>query len=369
MARTRPWAVLLGTRPEIIKMSPVIREIQKKRLPLLLIHSGQHYSPQMDGIFFKKLGLPKPNVQLNTGTSGKTGHGAQTAHILEGVEAVLKKSRPEVLFVQGDTNTVVAGALAACKIPGIRVAHVEAGLRSYDRNMPEESNRVVTDHLSDFLFAPTRPSADILKGEGIDPHKIFVTGNTIVDAVRQNLSIALRKASRLRPGLTGPAGYGLLTLHRQENVDHRDRLAQILEGLERTAEHCGLRILFPVHPRTRKQLAAFGLRLPAGVVTIEPVDFLEFLALQKRARLLLTDSGGVQEEGCILGVPCVTLRTTTERPETLRAGANLLAGHDPQKILRASVRMLANSKKWKNPFGDGRSAERMIRIVKSALSA
>lgn len=359
--KTGIWAVLVGTRPEIIKMSPVIRRIRGERIPFKLIHTGQHYSPEMDAVFFKRLGLPKPDIQLGVGKSGKAGHGAQTAFMLEGLETVLQKIRPTALFVQGDTNTVLAGALAASKIPGIRIAHVEAGLRSYDRGMPEETNRVIADHLSHFLFAPTRGAAATLKGEGIDPRKIFVTGNTIADAVLENVKRVRGGAVRARKP---SQPFILLTLHRQENVDDPARLRAAFEGVARTAAELRAPVLFPMHPRTAKQIARFHIRMPSCVCVLPPADFLEFLDLESRARLILTDSGGVQEEACILRVPCVTLRTTTERPETIAAGGNVLTGTDPAAILRGARRMLAVRRTWKNPFGDGQAARRIVDAVR-----
>jgi UDP-N-acetylglucosamine 2-epimerase (non-hydrolysing) len=353
-------AIVLGTRPEIIKMSPVIRRAKELRVPFTLIHTGQHYSASMDSIFFTKLKLPKPNIRLNIGRAAKPGHGAQTALMLESLETVFKRLRPDVLLVQGDTNTVLAGAIAASKIPGIRIGHVEAGLRSYDRTMPEESNRIITDHLSDYLFAPTTQAAAILRSEGIEHAKIHVTGNTIVDAVRQNLKLVRSGTSSLmRRSLKA---YALMTLHRQENVDDPRRLKNALDGIGRVSKELSLPVLFPMHPRTVKQIRKFGIHLPNGIQMIEPTDFLQFLDLESDAHLILTDSGGVQEEACILRVPCVTLRDTTERPETVRAGGNVLAGTDPRRILSAAKRIVRIKRNWKNPFGDGRAAERIINL-------
>lgn len=360
-SKTGVWALLVGTRPEIIKMSPVIRRVRDQRIPFKLIHTGQHYSPEMDAVFFKRLGLSKPDIRLDVGKSGKAGHGAQTAFMLEGLEAVFRKIRPSALFIQGDTNTVLAGALAASKIQGIRIAHVEAGLRSYDRGMPEETNRVIADHLSDYLFAPTPGAATTLKGEGIDPRKIFVTGNTIADAVLESVKrLRLETQKTRKPS----EPFILLTLHRQENVDDPARLRAAFEGVSRTAAELKAPVLFPMHPRTAKQIARFGVRLPSAVRVLPPADFFGFLDLESRARLILTDSGGVQEEACILRVPCVTLRTTTERPETIAAGGNVLAGTDPAAILRGARRMLNVRRAWRNPFGDGRAAERIVEAVR-----
>ncbi len=351
-------AIILGTRPEIIKMAPIIRECQQSNLDYFVLHTGQHYSHQMDSIFFEQLELPEARYNLDVGSAS---HAEQTGRIMAGVEKVLMDERPEVALVQGDTNTVLAGALAASKLH-IKVGHVEAGLRSYDRSMPEEINRVVADHISDYLFAPTENSRENLRKEGIAEKKIFVTGNTIVDSVYQNLEIAKRKVNVLADLGLKPKEYFLVTAHRQENVDSRLRLAEILKGLELVSREFSLPVVFPVHPRTRKMAAEFGFEFDA-VMAIEPLGFLEFLQLEANARLALTDSGGVQEETCILGVPCVTLRENTERPETVDVGANVLAGTGSDKIMNCAMRMLETDTRWKNPFGDGRTGERIVKIV------
>ena len=289
-------AIVLGTRPEIIKMAPVIRECERRNLDYFILHTGQHYSYTMDSIFFEQLELPQAKSNLDVGSGS---HAEQTGRIMAGVEKVLMAERPDVVLVQGDTNTVVAGALAASKLH-IKVGHVEAGLRSYDRTMPEEINRVVADHISDYLFAPTDISRENLRKEGIAEEKIHVTGNTIVDSVYQNLEIARRKVNVLADLDLEPKGYFLVTAHRAENVDNSNRLGEILKGLELVASEFSLPVVFPVHPRTRKMVAEFGFEFD-GIRAIEPLGFLEFLQLEANARLALTDSGGVQEETCILG--------------------------------------------------------------------
>ncbi len=314
-------AIILGTRPEIIKLSPIIRECERRKLDYCIVHTGQHYSYEMDRIFFDELKLPLPGYHLDVGSGS---HGRQTGKMLAGIEDILAKEAPDMVYVQGDTNTVLAGALAAAKLH-IRIGHVEAGLRSFDRSMPEEVNRVMTDHVSDLLFAPTAASKELLLKEGIPENRIFVTGNTIVDAVRENLRLAGKKLLQ-NLGLS-PKSYLLSTLHRQENVDDRARLTEIFKGLGLVSGECGLPVVLPVHPRTRKMIEAFGLKIPENIRLAEPVGFLEFLEAESNARLVLTDSGGVQEECCILGVPCVTLRENTERPETVQAGANVIAGY------------------------------------------
>ncbi len=278
-------------------------------------------------------------------------------------EKILMREKPDVVLVEGDTNTVLAGALAASKL-GIRVGHVEAGLRSYDRRMPEEINRVVADHISDYLYAPTERSRDILLGEGVSDANIFVTGNTVVDAVYQNLKIAdggdEAPGSVCGGGLdSGPDGYFLVTAHRQENVDDALRFAGILRGLELISREFSLPVIYPIHPRSKKMMNEFGLDAE-GVTFIEPLDYLSFLKLEADARLVLTDSGGVQEECCILKVASVTLRDNTERPETVEVGSNVLVGVDPEKILEGVRMMIGRERNWENPFGDGRAGTRIM---------
>ena len=351
-------AVVLGTRPEIIKMSAVIRELEKRQENYFIIHTGQHYSYNLDKVFFEQLKLPQPKYNLEVGSGS---HAEQTGKILIGVENVLLDEHPDIVLVEGDTNSVFAGALAATKLH-IKVGHVEAGLRSYDRNMPEEINRILTDHCSHYLFAPTEKAKTILLGEGIPEDKIFVTGNTIVDAVYQNLEIAREQGNTLSSLNLAPREYFLATLHRPENVDNPARFASILEGLDRVAAEFHLPVVYPVHPHSLKRMNEYDLE-PKNITLVEPIDFLGFVQLQSNARLILTDSGGVQEEACILGVPCVTLRDNTERPETLEVGSNILAGALPDKILSHTGFMLNRENKWNNPFGDGIAGERIVKII------
>lgn len=351
-------AVVLGTRPEIIKMSPIIRECEKRGLEYFILHTGQHYSYQMDRIFFEELELPKPEYNLDVGSGS---HALQTGKVMTGIENTLQKERPDVVLVQGDTNTVLAGALAASKMH-IKVGHVEAGLRSFDRTMPEEINRVVADHLSDYLFAPTKTASENLLREGISEEKISITGNTIVDSVYQNLEIAKRKVNALNDLGLRRKEYFLATAHRAENVDDKRRLKEILKGFSLISEEFSLPVIFPVHPRTMKRIEEFGFDLD-GVRAIDPVGFLEFLQLEANARLALTDSGGVQEETCILGVPCVTLRDNTERPETLEVGSNVLAGANKGAILEKTRFMMSRENGWENPLGDGRAGELTINML------
>jgi UDP-N-acetylglucosamine 2-epimerase (non-hydrolysing) len=351
-------ALVLGTRPEIIKFSPIIRECSRVSQDFFILHTGQHYSYSMDRVFFEQLELPeaKHNLDVGSGT-----HAEQTGKMLIGTEKILLEEKPDIVLVEGDTNTVLAGALAAVKL-GVKVGHVEAGLRSYDRQMPEEINRTLADHCSDLLFAPTSKSKQTLLKEGIPESKVFVTGNTIVDAVHQNLRLS-KKKDNVQAGLDlEKKAYFLATVHRQENVDNEQRFTAILRGLELVQKQTGLPVIYPVHPRARKQLGTFRMKA-RGVKTVEPLDYLNFLRLESEAKLVLTDSGGVQEEACVLRVPCVTLRYNTERPETIEVGANVLAGTDPNEILRKTELMLNKKNRWQNPFGDGHAAKRIVKTL------
>ncbi len=353
-------AIVLGTRPEIIKMSPIIHECERLSLNYFILHTGQHYSYYMDKVFFDRLQLPDPKYNLGIGSGT---HAEETSKALVGIEKTLLKEKPSVVLVEGDTNTVLAGAIAAAKLD-VRVGHVEAGLRSYDRKMPEEINRVLTDHVSDYLFAPTKRAKENLLREGIEAKKIQVTGNTIVDSLAQNASLIDNNTNAF--GLEDK-GYFLLTLHRQENVDDGKKLEGILKGLQLIHEKFGLPVVYPIHPRTAKRMNEFNLAPSKGLRLVDPVDYLTFLGLESKAKLILTDSGGVQEEACILKVPCVTIRNNTERPETLDVGANILAGTEPKEMLSKVEYMFFATTKWKNPFGDGTAAKQIISILSKNL--
>lgn len=352
-------AIILGTRPEIIKLSPLIRELEKNQADFYIIHSNQHYSEDMDKVFFEELELPNPKYNLGVGSAPRE---EMIARIKAKTLEIFALDKPDIVYVQGDTNTVLAGALAA-KEAGVKIAHIEAGLRSYDKTMPEETNRIETDHISDYLFTPTKKASEILIGESIPKEKIHMVGNTIVDAVTQNLQIAERKVSILDKLELKKQEYFLLTLHRPSNVDEKQPLEYILEALSQIHGKYHLPIIFPIHPRTKKQLSKFALYSPEGTMEIEPVGFLEMLQLEQNAKLILTDSGGIQEEACILRVPCVTLRFNTERPETLEVGANILAGSDKEKILTGITEMLQKTTDWPNPFGDGTAAQQILKIT------
>ncbi|ACV46226.1 MULTISPECIES: non-hydrolyzing UDP-N-acetylglucosamine 2-epimerase [Halomicrobium] len=360
MTEQQPHIVIvLGTRPEIIKLAPVIRACEHQKLSYSVIHTGQHYSDSLDTVFFDQLELPAPDYQLGVGSNT---HGQQTAEMLAGLEEILLEETPEVVLVQGDTNSVLAGAMAASKLE-MQLGHVEAGLRSFDREMPEETNRVLADHAADYLFAPTETSRDHLREEGIADDRIHVTGNTVVDAVQQNQELAATKSTILEELDIAEKNFGLVTAHRAENVDERDRFAGLLEGVQRVGEVFDLEMIYPIHPRAKERLDVFDFETPSAVRLVEPQDYLDFIRLQKSAKIVLTDSGGVQEETCILGVPCVTLRENTERPETVEFGANQLAGVDPQRILTSTREMLEKESTWDNPFGDGQAADHILEIL------
>jgi UDP-N-acetylglucosamine 2-epimerase len=349
---------VVGARPQFIKAAALSRAL-RRRVREVLVHTGQHYDRDMSQAFFDELGLPRPDRHLGIGSAS---HGAMTGRMLEALEAVMRETGPGLVVVVGDTNSTLAGAVAAAKL-GIPVAHVEAGLRSFDPAMPEEINRRLTDHVSHLLFCPTPTAVANLRREGIT-RGVHRVGDVMMDAVRQNLARA-RGAGR-RPGAPAPRSYYLATLHRQENVDDPRRLASILSALAALPHPTVL----PVHPRTRKAIAALGLR-PGGLLRLRaPASYLEMLVLEADARAVLTDSGGVQKEAFVLGTPCVTLRETTEWVETLERGANRLAGADPARIFRA-VRAIERARPRWSPgavYGRGRAADAVARVISGFLA-
>jgi UDP-N-acetylglucosamine 2-epimerase (non-hydrolysing) len=345
-------------------MAPVIRECQKRAIPYFIIHSNQHYSEEMDSIFFKELKLPAPHYNLGVG-SGL--HSNQTGNILIEMEPILIQEKPDVVLVQGDTNTVLSGALAASKLD-IKVGHIEAGLRSYDRTMPEETNRIMTDHISDFLFAVGPNQHAILAKEGIDLDKIFTVGNTVSDSLFQHLDISASTSTILTDLDVESGKFFLVTAHRASNVDVMANLMELLALFDKLHDKYSQTIVWPIHPRTQAKLKEFAIELPGYLKLIPPIGYLDFIQLQKHAQLILTDSGGIQEEACLLGVPCITLRENTERPESIEVGANVLVGRDADKALAAADKWLSTSSadfSWKNPFGDGHVAELILDIITS----
>lgn len=355
--------IILGTRPEIIKMSPIIRFCKKNELDFFVLHTGQHYSYNMDKKFFEDLELDQP--KYNLGINGNE-YRKEVGLMIANIATVLEKEKPDIVFVLGDTNSVLSGALAANKL-GIKVGHVEAGLRSHNLDMLEEITRIIVDHISDVLFVPTLDALNKLEDEKIDKDKLFLTGNTIVDTVQQNLTVAENKSDICDKLKIKKGEYVLVTAHRAENVDNYTELEGIINGISLVSKELKIPMIYPMHPRTRKNLTKFGLTVPKNITVIEPLGYLEFLQLESNAKIILTDSGGLQEEACILRVPCVTMRNETERPETIEVGANILAGTNPDKILNATKEMLLRNKDWINPFGDGNVSEKIINISQNIL--
>lgn len=352
---------VLGTRPEIIKLSPVIDECEHRNISFSLLHTGQHYTSELDQVFFDQLDVPVPDYNLDVGSET---HGRQTGAMIGGIESILEDRQPDILTVQGDTNTVLAGGIAASKMADVDIAHVEAGLRSFDPEMPEEINRRLVDHVADYLFAPTDTAKENLRNENLAADTITVTGNTIVDAVHHYVELAHRRSDVLER-LEVNDSFALLTAHREENVDDPDRFRSILDGVERVASEYDLQVIYPIHPRARKRIDEFALTVPPRITVIEPLDFLDFLVLEDEATVVLTDSGGVQEEACILGTPCLTLRDNTERPETVSVGANRIVGVSPDSIFEGTGEMLATERDWNNPFGDGSASKRIIDVLEA----
>jgi UDP-N-acetylglucosamine 2-epimerase (non-hydrolysing) len=368
-AGRRPLRLLLvaGARPNFMKVAPLIREFRARPelFDARLVHTGQHYDELMSDVFFADLEIPKPDIHLGVGSGS---HAEQTARIMEAFEKVLAADRPDWVVVVGDVNSTLACTVVAAKMsPPVRVAHVEAGLRSRDRSMPEEVNRVVTDSLSDLLFT-TSPDADKnLVAEGVDRRKVHRVGNVMIDTLRRFLARADSSDVMRRVAIVEP--FALLTMHRPSNVDDPVALRRIFTALEILARD--LPIVFPVHPRTVKMMRDLGVQVGGagggtapGLRLIEPLGYLDFLHLQKRARLVLTDSGGIQEEASILGVPCLTLRENTERPITLTRGTNVLVGSDTKKIVASARRILRAPvpRPRPIPLWDGRAAARIAEI-------
>jgi len=349
-------ASVVGARPQFIKAAPVSREVRRHNVEIL-IHTGQHYDETMSDVFFEVLEIPRPDYNLGVGSGS---HAVQTAEMMRGLEGVLEKEAPDLVLVYGDTNSTLAGALVAAK-RHVPVGHVEAGLRSFNRTMPEEINRVMSDHLSELLFCPTQTAVDNLRREGITKG-VHLVGDVMYDVALHSAQAARGRDIVERLGLR-PGDYVLVTLHRPGNVDDRETLRGIVDALVR----CGRPVVFPVHPRTRKNLEAFGLweALRGKVTAIDPVDYLDFLALLMKAQKVATDSGGVQKEAYFFGVPCVTLRDETEWIETVEDGWNAVVGTETEDILHAIANFNPTGTKAKS-FGDGHAAERIARILETA---
>lgn len=353
---------VVGARPNFMKVAPIVAAMKRRpnSFQPLVVHTGQHYDSAMSDSFFQDLELPQPDTHLGVGSAS---HAVQTAAVMERFEPVVLRDKPDWVLVVGDVNSTLACALVCVKL-GIKVAHVEAGLRSRDRTMPEEINRLLTDQIADLLFTPSPDADENLMAEGIPRERIRFVGNVMIDSLQKNLTVARNLKTKERLGLNG-GNYALLTLHRPSNVDLRESFEPILSALEVIASK--LPIVFPVHPRTRKTIAELGLadRVESikNLRTIDPLGYLDFLNLSSGARLVLTDSGGIQEETTALGIPCLTLRENTERPITVEMGTNVVVGTDTTKIVAEANAALSESAKKtirQPPLWDGQTSERIL---------
>ena len=357
---------IVGARPQFIKAAPVSRALASGGIEEVLVHTGQHYDEKMSKIFFEDLNISKPDFYLGVGSGS---HAAQTAGIMIEFEKVLIAENPDLVIVVGDVNSTIACSFVAKKM-NIPVAHIEAGLRSFDRTMPEEINRILTDSISDFLFVTEQSGLDNLKNEGVDDSRIFFTGNVMIDSLIQNMGKINASPVLTSLGLE-KASYMLCTLHRPNNVDSKLSLEKILVTLNSLAQK--KKIVFPIHPRTRTKMKEFGIdyTLSENVIITDPIGYIDFLCLIKNASLIITDSGGIQEETTYLGIPCVTLRNNTERPVTISIGSNYLAGTDVSKLSKIVTDILNGNVKKSHipPLWDGKSAERICKILANAKHA
>ena len=347
-----------------MKMGPVHARLAG-RFAQIIVHTGQHYDWSMSGVFFEDLGIPHPTANLDVGPGT---HAAQIAKVMERLEPLILAHRPRVAIVYGDVNSTLASALVCSKLL-VPVAHVEAGLRSGDRAMPEEINRIVTDTLSDVLFTPSADANANLAAEGIASSRVFMVGNVMIDTLVAMLPRTDPDRVQAACGIRRP--FALVTLHRPSNVDRVDDLTPLLRVLVELAE--SVDVIFPVHPRTRQQIGQCGIAMPEGVRVVEPLSYLDFLSLERVARMVITDSGGIQEETTYLGVPCITVRTTTERPITITHGTNVLAGPAPARIRSEAARILAGPSRAAAgsapPMWDGRAAERIADVLEAKYAA
>ena len=343
---------IVGARPQFIKAAPLSREIRKK-YEEILIHTGQHYDYEMSKIFFDELGIPEPDYNLGVGSGT---HGYQTGEMLRKIEEVLIKENPDIALVYGDTNSTLGGALASTKLH-IKLGHIEAGLRSYDKNMPEEINRVLTDHISDLLFCPTKVSVENLKKEGIK-NGVYLVGDVMYDSLIYNIKIAEKKSEILEKLGINKKEYLLLTIHRAENTDDTENLIKILKALSKIYE----KVIFPVHPRTKNIIEKNKIKIGENIVLIDPLSYLDFIKLEKYAKKILTDSGGIQKEAYILKVPCITLRDRTEWIETIEDGWNVLVSRDKNKIIDA-IKNFNPKEKQRNVYGNGKAARKIAEVI------
>lgn len=362
-SRTIRLLAVAGARPNFMKVAPLLRAMQAQpRVASFLVHTGQHYDAAMSDSFFRDLGMPEPDVNLGVGSGS---HAAQTADVLRDIEPVLLDWKPDAVIVVGDVNSTLAATLAAAKLC-IPVAHVEAGLRSFDRTMPEEVNRLVTDVLSRWLFTSEPSGNENLAREGVLSERVHFVGNIMIDTLRANLERARRIDVVEKLGLE-PGGYAVLTLHRPSNVDDPEHLLRLFGVLEKI--HQRLPVVFPVHPRTKATISRELGGKPPGLRVVDPLGYLEFLRLMADSRLVLTDSGGIQEETTVLGVPCLTLRRNTERPVTVTQGTNVMVGPDPERILAEATAILeGRAKAGRIPdLWDGGTAKRIVDVLERDL--
>ena len=348
---------VVGARPNFMKVAPVHRALASRAgVKQMLVHTGQHYDVNMSDVFFQQLSIPAPDVNLGVGSGS---HGKQTAEIMIGFEALVQERRPDLVLVYGDVNSTAAAALVCAKL-GIRIGHVEAGLRSFDRTMPEEINRLVTDQLSDMLFTPSEDGDRNLEKEGIAKEKIFLIGNVMIDTLVRLLPLAEKVSLDELP-----QEYALVTLHRPSNVDEPASLRKLIEALAKISSR--IAVVFPVHPRTRQRIKDVAVNLPASdkLLLLEPKPYIDFLALQRRATAVITDSGGIQEETTYLGIPCITVRKNTERPVTVSEGTNVLVGRDLER-LRSELEKILDGKRKPHripALWDGKASERIAKII------
>ena len=362
MAKKRKLLFVAGARPNFMKIAPLIRECEARSelFDYVLVHTGQHYDSAMSDVFCSELGIPKPAYNVEPGGGN---HSKQSAEIMEKFHEVCEKELPDCVVVVGDVNSTLACSIVAKKLL-IKVAHIEAGLRSGDRTMPEEINRLVTDAISDYFFVTEPSGVNNLVREGHSPEKIFFVGHVMID----NLFYEYRKNEGIKSKLPNDFSsvYGVVTLHRPSNVDDRQVLSELVAALDAVSEK--LPLFFPVHPRTKKRLEEFKLELSERIRVIDPLGYRDFLNLWKNAKLMLTDSGGLQEETTALGIPCLTLRTTTERPITIDSGSNFLVGTDPQDIIEAANKTLGLDHKFGRPeLWDGDASIRIFDILQDAI--
>jgi len=354
---------IVGARPNFMKVAPVLNALKvHRRVVQTLVHTGQHYDANMSDVFFQQLSIPAPDVNLDVGSGT---HARQTADVMIRFEPVVLKAKPDIVLVYGDVNSTVAAALVCAKL-GIRIGHVEAGLRSFDRTMPEEINRLITDQLADMLFTPSEDADLNLRNEGIAAEKVFLVGNVMIDSLVRLLPIAQRLNDNRRNHNRMPERYVLVTLHRPSNVDDSATLKGLLELLLEV--NCDLSVVFPVHPRTRQRIAEFGFNADR-LRLFDPLPYIEFLALQARSTMVITDSGGIQEETTYLGVPCLTVRDNTERPITVSKGTNVLVGRNPERLRTEICNVLAGKAKKGTvpPLWEGHAGERIANVLAGQL--